>query len=104
MARQKVELIKCDRCKRQFVKALGPQGQSSPSVGFRCEFKGKKWEFEDLCPTCDAAVTRLSEALSEWERELVEHIKPVDDIQAPPLQPTPNYKPPIPHSPAAAKK
>jgi hypothetical protein len=63
-----------------------------------------KMSFHDLCFRCKTTVKNYFEGLREWERDINPLFKSVDETRAPPLQPAPDYSPPKPHSPAAAKK
>lgn len=102
MSRQKTELVTCDRCKRQEIQPISATPRTEPE--FSLQFAEEKLIFQDMCFRCRTTVKNYVNGLKEWDRELVPLFRPVDEVQAAPLQPAPDYSPPKPHSTAAAKK
>lgn len=106
MAREKVQLLRCDRCKRSELQPIAPD-----KVGpdFEGSFLGQRLVYPDLCVRCRDAVQNVWKILKEWDREVkwttIRNEAPVTAPDAAvPLQPAPNYSPPQPHSAAAAKR
>lgn len=111
MARTKVEQVQCDRCKRMELLPI-KEGTEKDKPDFTAilqtkDAEGKplelKLEFNDLCPRCKTTLGNYWQSLEEWDRDGKPLVGQEPD-KAPPLQPAPNYTPPKPHSPAAAKK
>ena len=111
MARSKVEQVQCDRCKRLELLPL-KEGPSKDKPDFVAALatvdengapKVLDLSFQDLCPRCKKTLENHWAALKEWERD-GKPLVGLEEEKAPPLQPAPNYTPPKPHSPAAAKK
>lgn len=96
MARQQVEQVQCDRCKRVELQASLPAPKSEPD--FRCRFEGKDLVYSDLCSFCRGTLQRHYEEMAEWQRELTQKLGPVVlNNQAPPVSVAPDYSPPKPH-------
>lgn len=104
MARQQVEQVKCDRCKRVELQPSLPTPKSEPD--FSCRFEGKDLVYADLCTHCRSSVARHLSELKQWERELNQDLlgPALQNNQAPPVSAAPDYSPPKPHSSAAAVK
>jgi hypothetical protein len=103
MARQRLELVTCDRCKRQELQPITDLPKKAPMLDV--SFGAQKLTFNDLCARCLVTCTNYFEGLKEWERELAPLLEPpIDGSRAPPLQTAPDYSPPKPHSIAATKK
>lgn len=105
MARQKVEQIQCDRCKRV---ELQPVREGVEKIGpeFSATFLGKKLQYTDLCARCKAKLDHYWTEIMEWEREVKQALlgAQVPENQAAPLTVAPDYTPPKPHSAAGAKR
>jgi len=105
MAREKVELVRCDRCRRSELQPISPD-----KVGpdFEASFYGQRLLYKDLCLKCREAVKNIWTELKEWDREVkytvIKNGAPLSETEAAPLQPAPLYSPPQPHSAAAAKR
>lgn len=107
MAREKVEKIQCDRCKRAELRPVLPNVPEVRPPDFEASFQGQKLVYADLCEKCRETVTNIWEELKQWDREVkytVIKTGLLNGEQAAPLQPAPNYSPPQPHSAAAAKR
>jgi hypothetical protein len=103
MARQVVEQVQCDRCKRVELQAPLPTPRTEPT--FVARYAGKELVYGDLCSHCRSTIERHLEELSQWERELTQKLGPVlSGNQAPPVSAAPDYSPPKPHSQAATTK
>lgn len=105
MARQKVEQVKCDRCKRVELQPVQEGQKADPD--FVANLKGRKLVFFDLCIKCEGTISNLWDRMAEWERDglpLVSVGPVVGPNQAATLSPAPNYTPPQPHSAAGAKR
>lgn len=103
--RATVVQVKCDRCKRVETVAVNGNGahngsaSATGSPAFKALFEGMELVYEDLCSSCRAALKNVWKELKEWKRNIVQEFGPkVDPNNAAPLQPPPNYTPPIPHS------
>lgn len=102
MSRLEVIQIRCDRCKR--VELLPPQPPKA-KADFEARLLDKVVKYEDLCTSCKSALDRIWEYIKEWNREIKQQFGPtVQQGQAVPLSPAPDYSPPKPHSLAAAGK
>lgn len=107
MARQQVEKIQCDRCRRGELRPIetsqaDPQQPRPPD--FEASFLGQKLVYADLCGECRETVKNIWDELSQWTREVKRMVVKLNGDQAAPLQTAPNYSPPQPHSGAAAKR
>jgi hypothetical protein len=105
MARQAVEKVTCDRCKKEELQASSEKAKTEPD--FLGAFKGEKLVYTDLCTRCKGTMDRLWEDMKQWDRQVnpLEVIGPsLTNGHAAPVQSAPNYSPPQPHSNAAAKK
>lgn len=102
MSRQRVEVVKCDRCKRDELQPVPELPKTSPDL--EVKFRGESLIYEDLCADCEKTIANLVQDMREWNRKINSILKPVDELQAPPLEVAPNYTPPRPHSPGANKK
>lgn len=104
MARQRVEKIQCDRCKRAELRPL-EEGNGVRQPDFEALFNGQKLTYADLCIKCKETVAHIWEELKQWDREVKYGTFRVNGQDAaPPLQPAPNYSPPNPNSGAAEKR
>lgn len=104
MARQKVEQVKCDRCKRV---ELQPVQEDKTIPDFDASFKERKLVYFDLCMRCADTLNNVWDRMEEWERDgqpLLATGPVLAGNQAAPLSPAPNYSPPQPHSAAALKR
>jgi hypothetical protein len=99
MARQKLELLTCDRCKREQLRPV--PDQEKVEADFSMKFKGDDLVYKDLCTGCEKTVRNLIQELKEWDRKINSLL---DEKVAPPLEVPPSYTPPKPHSPGAVKK
>lgn len=103
MARQKVEQVKCDRCKRVELQPVLETPKTQPD--FEARLLDQKLVYADLCGTCKETLANVWKDLSEWKRELVQQFGPtVSSNTAPPLSVAPDYSPPKPHSAAGGKR
>ncbi len=96
MARQKVEQVQCDRCKRV---ELQPVREEKSGADLVVNFDGKTLEYYDLCSTCRSAITRLIKEMKEWDRTLTQKLlgPALEGEKAPPTFTPPDYSPPKPH-------
>jgi hypothetical protein len=101
MARQKMELVTCDRCKRPELQTVLETPKTEPL--FEAVLAGDRIRYDDLCVKCKNTVANLFSELKEWERERTALVK-VDGFVAPPVSVPPTYTPPKPHSAAAITK
>lgn len=102
MSRLEVIQIRCDRCKR--VELL-PPAPPKVKADFEARLLDKLVKYEDLCTSCQGALSRIWDAIKEWNRELNQQFGPtVPENKAVPLTPAPDYSVPKPHSLAASKK
>jgi len=107
MAREKVEKIQCDRCKRAELRPVLPSISESQAPEFEASFSGQKLVYADLCEKCRETIANIWEDLKQWNREVKYTTIPTalgSPDQAPPLAPAPNYTPTQPHSAAGAKR
>jgi hypothetical protein len=104
MARQQVEKIQCDRCRRGELRPIDTNAQEPRSADFEASFLGQKLVYADLCGECRETVKNIWDELSQWTREVKRMVVKLNGDQAAPLQTAPNYSPPQPHSGAAAKR
>ena len=102
MARCEVIQVQCDRCKR--VRLAPPQPPKS-KPDFEAHLGDKVLKFDDLCESCKSAIMSRWPDLEQWEREVKQQFGPqLDNNQAPPMNPAPDYTPPKPHSQASTTK
>jgi hypothetical protein len=107
MAREKVEKIQCDRCKRAELRTLAPNTPDIRPPDFEASFLGQKLVYADLCEKCRETLQNIWKDLAEWDREVKYTVIPTKlsgPDQAPPLATAPNYTPPQPNSAAGAKR
>lgn len=102
MSRQKVVVVKCDRCRRDELQPVPEVEKTEPDLDVT--FKGEKLQYADLCAECENTVKKLFEEMKQWERKINPLYRPVDEGGAPPLEIPATYSPPKPHSPGANKK
>lgn len=104
MARQKVEQIQCDRCKRVELQPVADQAKTRPD--FEARFEDLQMVFNDLCGHCKKTLENVWKDLKEWNREVKQSLlgPVVQTNQAAPLDVAPDYSPPKPHSAAGAKR
>ena len=99
MARQPVEQVQCDRCKRVELRPTAATPKDRPD--FQAVFMDKMLKYDDLCGYCNAAIAATWKELEQWRRELPQKL--LGDQAAPLATPNDN-SPPKPHSPAGAKR
>lgn len=108
MAREKVEKIQCDRCKRAELRTLSATTPDVRPPDFEASFMGKKLLYPDLCEKCRETIDNIWKDLEEWDREVkyttIRTTLLTHPDQAPPLSTAPNFTPVQPHSAAAAKR
>lgn len=106
MAREKVEKIVCDRCKRAELRPVLPNVPEVRPPDFEASFKGQKLLYADLCARCAETLDNIWVDLKEWDREVKYTMirNTIGPDQAPPLATAPNYTPVQPHSAAAVKR
>lgn len=104
MARQKVEQIQCDRCKRVELAPIRETEREFPD--FRADFLGQTLIYTDLCGRCKETLGGTWNGLKEWTRETKQVLlgAQVPQDKAAPLSPAPDYTPPKPHSAAGGKR
>lgn len=104
MARQQVEQVQCDRCKRVELQPCLPTPRTEPT--FACSLDGKRLVYQDLCSHCRSTIERHVSELEQWDRELTQKMlgPVIQNNQAPPVSAAPDYSPPKPHSQAATMK
>lgn len=97
MARKKVVLIQCERCKREEFQQDTGDEKKEPDVYLK--FFGQELKYFDCCERCKGAISSAIQGIKEWNRTINSILGPqVGPNEAPPASVAPDYSPPKPHS------